>query len=511
MSKKLLWIITGIASFAVVFLIVVQASWIKNALMVKENQFKDQVYRTLMAIVQDVRYYENMFSMFNGGNLPIDSLYVGGLTDTTAKIYIDSTVPMAGSATVRFRENFSFTQRDGENEIKFHITITPDDTSYSIKRGNGGIQEKKAEAEKNRKEFFDNFFNRFFDNSDISQRIDPEALEKIIARQLNNRGINLDFEFAVVNNESEIVYSSQHFDKNHKLKNYTTQLFPDDIFVMPSYLTLYFPEEKSFLLQSLGVLATSTVILMLLVIFSFSATLFIIFRQKRLSEIKNDFIGNMTHELKTPISTISLASQMLSDKSIPTELKNLDNLSGIITKESKRLGYQVEKVLQMAIFDKGQIKLKLKEADFTDIVNSVIANFSLQIENKNGSLSINNNAQNTVVKVDTVHFSNVVSNLIDNAIKYSLERPVITISLANKKDRLLVSVADNGMGISKDDQKKIFEKFYRVPTGNVHNVKGFGLGLSYVKKIVEAHGFEISLKSEPGKGSTFTIEIPTNK
>ena len=254
----------------------------------------------------------------------------------------------------------------------------------------------------------------------------------------------------------------------------------------------------------------SSIILTLVIILSFSLTIYIIFRQKRLSEIKNDFVSNMTHELKTPISTISLASQMLNDQTIPTESKNYDNISRIIKDESKRLGYQVEKVLQMAIFDHGKIKLKKKKTDINELVHNVITNFALQIENKNGAIEANLDAENAVLHADNVHFTNMISNLVDNAIKYSGDEPEIRVSTMNQKENLIIRVKDNGIGIKKEDQRRIFEKFYRVPTGNIHNVKGFGLGLSYVKKIAEEHNGSISLKSDPGMGTEFEISIPLN-
>ncbi|MCK5169624.1 MAG: HAMP domain-containing histidine kinase, partial [Bacteroidales bacterium] len=227
-------------------------------------------------------------------------------------------------------------------------------------------------------------------------------------------------------------------------------------------------------------------------------------------QIKNDFVNNMTHELKTPISTISLASQMLKDDSIPIESKNLGYISNIIDDESKRLSYQVEKVLKTALFEQGQIKLKRREINIHKLIENVIKNFNIQVKSRNGKLIKTLNASNPVLLIDEVHFTNIIFNLLDNAVKYSREEPNITISTDQNKKGIYVSVADQGIGIKKQDQKRVFDQFYRVSTGNVHDVKGFGLGLSYVKKIVEAHNGEIKLKSEYKKGTTFEIFIPNN-
>ncbi len=252
----------------------------------------------------------------------------------------------------------------------------------------------------------------------------------------------------------------------------------------------------------------STLLITLFIVMMFSLALFIIFKQKRLSEMKNDFVNNMTHELKTPVSTISLASQMLSDRSIPDEQKNLGQISRIIQAESKQLGFQVERVLQMAIFDHGELKLKLEEVNLHDIIDTVAQNFLLQLDKREGKLEFFPEAEDAVVNGDLMHLTNVVSNLLENAIKYTRLKPEISIATRTENDSLVVSVMDNGIGISKEDQKRIFDKFYRVPSGNVHNVKGFGLGLSYVKLIVEQHHGSIKIKSEPGKGSQFDIQLP---
>jgi two-component system phosphate regulon sensor histidine kinase PhoR len=241
---------------------------------------------------------------------------------------------------------------------------------------------------------------------------------------------------------------------------------------------------------------------------AFSFTILYVFRQKKLTEIRNDFVNNMTHELKTPISTISLASQMLGDTSLPPDRKNISQISRIISEESRRLGYQVEKVLQMAVFDKGQVKLRRKETDLHELIRNVAENYALQVKSRDGNIETSLEAENYILEVDSVHITNVLTNLVDNAMKYCSREPVIRISTRNSKQFLEIAIRDNGIGIGKQDQKRIFEKFYRVPTGNIHTVKGFGLGLSYVKKIIEEHKGTIDVESQLYEGSTFYIRLP---
>ena len=227
--------------------------------------------------------------------------------------------------------------------------------------------------------------------------------------------------------------------------------------------------------------------------------------------MRSDFVNNMTHELKTPISTISLATQMLNDSSIPNSMKNIEHLSKVIHDESKRLSFQVEKVLQAAIFEKGKMSLKIRRLDAHEIINNVVRNFILQVKNKNGQIVKNLDAEYAVVNIDEVHFANVILNLLDNAIKYCNNEPRISVSTYNKKGFLVICIEDNGIGISKENQKRIFEKFYRISTGDIHNVKGFGLGLSYVKKVIEEHNGKISVESEINTGSKFEIQMPVAK
>jgi len=256
-----------------------------------------------------------------------------------------------------------------------------------------------------------------------------------------------------------------------------------------------------------GVLAIS-VILILSVIALFTYIIFTILKQKKLSEMKNDFINNMTHEFKTPISTVSLACEALTDKDIMRSQELVENYIHIISEENSRLGSMAEKILQTAILEKGNIKLKSDLIDVHQVIHEVVKNIALQVESRGGKVNTLLDAQSTVIKADRVHLTNVIFNLLDNANKYTTLSPEITVKTLNSDGGIEISVTDNGIGINKANQKKIFDKLFRVYTGNVHNVKGFGLGLSYVKFIVERHGGRVNVVSSPGKGSTFTVFLP---
>ena len=335
--------------------------------------------------------------------------------------------------------------------------------------------------------------------------------EGIINRNFSHLGINIPYEYALIQNGLEIIYKSEKYADPKELKLFSTQLFPNDIFARDNVLQIYFPGQRNFIFKSTGFIAITSVLLTLIILLGFSVSIHIMFKQKRLSQIKNDFVNNMTHELKTPISTISLASQMLKDDSIPMENKNISYISGIIEDESKRLSYQVEKVLKTALLEQGHIKLKQKELDVHKIIDNVVKNFEIQVNSRNGNLTKNLGAKNSLLFVDEIHFTNIIFNLLDNAVKYSNGTVDITVSTKDDKNGFYLQVSDKGIGIKKQDQKRVFDQFYRVSTGNVHDVKGFGLGLSYVKKIVNAHNGEINLISEYKKGSTFEIFIPTKE
>jgi signal transduction histidine kinase len=348
-------------------------------------------------------------------------------------------------------------------------------------------------------------------DNNVEKSFNKDVWCTIIERDLQNNGIPMDFEFKVINSKQKQIYVSDKFPQKADDEIYKVMLFRNDIFNQPYYLQIYFPKKTKALLGTFGPIAASSIFLILIILGIFTGTLFIIFRQKKLGDTKNDFINNMTHELKTPISTVLLATQMLKDESIPAEIKNTPKLSQLIEDETKRLGYQVEKILQMAAFDKGHINFKLTELNLNSLVESVLENFNINVQNKKGEIFMDLNAKNPLVEADEHHIKNVVFNLLDNAVKYSKERPIIRVKTSNLKNGVQIEIQDKGIGMSKEDVKKIFEKFYRVSTGNRHDVKGFGLGLSYVKKVVEQHNGTIHVESIVNTGTTFKILLPYNQ
>lgn len=339
-------------------------------------------------------------------------------------------------------------------------------------------------------------------------------IESMIKNALKEKDINTNFEFGIYSpaTNSMIFQKTGKYPEELLNESFVFDLSPTgSLFTYPNKLLIYFPNEKKFIISQLWIMLAVSVILFLVIIVSFSFSIYTIFRQKRLSIMKNDFINNMTHEFKTPISTIALACEALKDKDIQKTESLYDNYVGVIGEENGRLGLMAEQILQTAIIDKGQMKLKLSINNMHDIIKIAEGSKKMAAESKGGIISTQLKATEYEVIGDNIHLTNVIINLLDNAIKYCIDAPNIVINTVNSGNNLLIRVKDNGIGISKSNRKKIFEKLYRVPTGNIHNFKGFGLGLSYVKAVIDEHNGQVSVDSELGKGSTFTISLPVKK
>lgn len=347
-------------------------------------------------------------------------------------------------------------------------------------------------------------------NLPVEKRINTAVLDSLIKNELKARAINTEYEFGVFSPVRNFmpIQKTGKYPKELLQNSFSIPLFPSDMFTNPDYLMLYFPHEKKFLISQLRGTLFISIFLVLVIIFSFYYTVMTVFRQKKLSEMKNDFINNMTHEFKTPISTISLACEALKDEDIVKSGTLYENYINMIDEENNRLGGMAEKILQSARLEKDKIVLNKEEVDVHEIIREAMKNIQLQVEKKGGKIITELNAEKHILNADRVHLTNVIFNLLDNANKYTPHNPEIIIKTGNSYSGIIISIKDNGIGIGKSNQKKVFEKLYRVPTGNIHNVKGFGLGLSYVKAIIDAHGGKISLESELNKGTKFIITLP---
>ena len=352
---------------------------------------------------------------------------------------------------------------------------------------------------------------------DIIQELDPYYLETLLKKALYNQNIHEDFTFGIY----DCFTNQLTFSKLYKFTDdslYT--LVNNNIIGLDSarlklkndghYFTVFFPNVQNKLPQNTVFLSPwiyiSTIVFLVLIFFGFS--LATIIKQKRLSEVITDFINNMTHELKTPIATISLSSEMIMRLDLDDDLEKAKKYAGIIFKENKRLETQVERVLNISTLDTENTTLNKKSLDFHELLAEVKDTFDFNQLANGGKILIENNASVFTIQADPIHITNVVYNLLDNAVKYSTTKPVISITTKNERNHLVIEIKDNGIGIRKEDLKMIFDKFYRVSTGNIHDIKGFGLGLFYVKLIINEHNGSIDVKSKLGEGSTFTIKLP---
>ena len=345
----------------------------------------------------------------------------------------------------------------------------------------------------------------------LLQRISP--VDTLLKTELENHGINLPYNFKISLANSDSVIFSQVSSKEGVLlseDSYQIALFPKEVVNQAGTLTVDFPTKNAYMFQNMYSVLISSAGLLIILIGCFGYTIYIIFRQKKLSEIKNDFINNMTHEFKTPVATIMIASEALKDPEVTDDRQRINRLANIIYDENVRLGSHIERVLNIAKIDQGDLKLEFKPVEMNDLISAIADSMTLQFQKKSASLSLDLNASYSVVNGDELHLSNIIFNLIDNALKYSKENPEIKISTLNSGKNLIIRVQDNGIGMNKDQLSKIFEQFYRIPTGNLHDVKGFGLGLRYVDNIVKQHHGNIRVKSEKDKGSEFEIIFSTH-
>ncbi len=354
----------------------------------------------------------------------------------------------------------------------------------------------------------------------------PTVIERYTLEDIHNRLQkafaeeklqNIHFEFSIINENFDVEMNTANFERENEdtinNRRFIISIVPESASDLEGlgpleHLVVVFPDFKNQVWGSLRWVIAGAALFMLVIIAAFYVTLRTLFNQKKLSEIKSDFINNMTHEFKTPLATISLAVDAVRNEKVQNDKEKLAYFTGIIKEENKRMNKHVETILQAALLEKQELQLHLKPLSMHELIQQTLDNFALQLDDKNGQVNLMLNAKNDKVMADEVHFTNLVSNLIDNAVKYSNDNVLIKITTHSTKKYFVLNVQDNGIGMNKESVKRIFEKFYRAHTGNVHNIKGFGLGMSYVKTVIDAHKGKIKVDSTIGKGTSFTVEVP---
>ena len=501
MSKRLIYILSVAMAIAAAFLIVVQMMTIKHTAELQEKNFSTQAYKALQDVAEYIDILEiNQFYAIDADRTEYPPNSIGQFPNSDPSLSLGA---LERTNEISIYQKFSTSGSTGQSNSQSKYF-----SQVEIQSFQHGYNRKSAQdAQKLRYQIF----MKERSELPLSLRLPPEILAQAIDTALKRNDILIDYKYTIstqINGKNAYIMGSKDYKPGLKTKQYKRLLLADDEPIKPNYLCVYFPGQDNNFLKSTSFLVFPSLLLTLMIIGIFIVTLQIIWRQKKISQIKNDFINNMTHELKTPISTISLASQMLRDSSVSLSKSTVDHISGVIFEESKRLSNQVEKVLQMAVFNEGRLKLKFAEIDLNRLAESVASNFDIRVSTENGELRTELLAENPFIKGDEVHITNVIFNLLDNAVKYSNKNPLIELSTENKNGWAIIQVKDNGIGIPKEHQAQIFERFYRVPTGNVHNVKGFGLGLSYVKRIVDFHNGKIKVDSTLGKGTRFRLYFP---
>lgn len=349
------------------------------------------------------------------------------------------------------------------------------------------------------------------DRSKLSliNRVNPKLLDSLLKGEFKSAGINIDYYYSIESGKDSTVFRSAAYKQGITVKEnvYKASLFPKDVLNATGTLTVTFPGKSDFLMNKMLVLITASSLIVLVIMTCFGVTILSLLRQKKLSEMKSDFINNMTHEFKTPVATIMLASEALRDEQMAADKTMVSRYAGIIYDENLRLSSYVERVLNLAKLEKSDLKLEQKPVDMHDLISAVADSMNLQFKRKGARVTINLEATSTTIIGDELHLSNVIYNLLDNALKYSEDDPQITISTQNLGSLLIMKVDDNGIGMTREQQSRVFDQFYRAHTGNLHNVKGFGLGLNYVYSIIKLLKGNITVKSEPQKGSSFELSF----
>lgn len=498
MKRTTIWTIAILMGVSFLALLYLQAAYLHDAIELRKSEIETSVSRALSTVGRQIELSEvqqHLERQLTQNERDSSDAIVYAKVDHLAKTPFEATI----GDTIYTKRPQGFVVRNSEtiriatermreelrNRLNHHKTLL-NDVAYTLLKESSSLP--------------------------LHKRIDFDALDRSLKVEMQNNGINALYHFSVTTGDGTEIFRCSDYEEEGSEVIYTKKIFPNEPPARVGYINVHFPKMSKYIYRSARFIAPAiafTFVLLLMFVY----TIYTIFRQKRLTEMKNDFINNMTHEFKTPISSISLAAQMLNDPIVAKNEVMSHRLSRVITDETKRLRFQVEKILQLSMFHRNDGTYKLKELDINALVTDVVDTFRLKVESIQGRLDAHLEATSVNVYADQMHLTNVVFNLLDNAVKYRNPDKQLHLKVAtkSKSDKVVIVVEDNGIGINSADLKKIFTRFYRVHTGNRHDVKGFGLGLAYVKTVIDYHKGTICAESEYGKGTKFIITLSTIK
>lgn len=508
MKNSRLKIIILLITLAMICLIFVQAYWIVNAINIEEERFGNNVREALEDVVKSVEKEETA------------RIVIKSLSDSSKNVFVIKDSVTVKKKKLEWNENFVKmpTNRmlsiiaekcDSKNSVKVitydSLVRTMSSNRRTIKISRDSIFLKKTELVRNVVEEL----TSGKELQRINERISKNQIDSLLWTKFSEKGIVIPYFFTVrtVNNDRIIFSNILDTAKAPLTNSYKIILFPGDIFAQRGYLSVSFPEQTSFVIKNISFMLGISALVLIIIVFLFYKTVQLLIKQKNLADIRSDLINNITHEFKTPLATVSLACEALVDPQLMEKKESFLKYVGIIRDENIRLQSMVENVLNTSLFENGGLILEKTEIDFHQLIRDLLDSFEMKITDAYGNITTELGATNFFILGDNLHLRNAIGNLIDNALKYSDKNPVIKIKTYNRENKFVLEIEDQGIGIPKHHLNKIFETFYRVPTGNVHNVKGYGIGLSYTKKVVTLHNGEISVESKPGKGSIFKIEF----
>lgn len=512
MHNKFIPVISIFMTISLIVFVTLQLYWLREYYSALEQEFSNKVYKALESTSEKISVLE--FEKYYEKYKDFDSAVLAD-SDKPTQTYIQQNVDSASSSSITFqksiieKENIPISHKGDSLKL---TRLWKDEGLLTLQRTGPQILTSQLSRDLDNNSYtLQEFAKLNATNLPITDRVTNKMLDSVLTRELRMSGVNTKFGFAVYDRNDKItkISNSTYLDQREKT-NYMYPLFTDSKDRTLYSIALVFPKRDYSLAKNNLPMLLGTFMSLLTILGIYIISINYMMRQKKIAEIKTDFINNMSHEFKTPLATISVATDSLSNDKIATNPEKVRYYSQLIKQENLRMKKQVENVLNMSKLERNEMNLFLKETNVRELIKGIAKSFRLIVEERHGTLTENFRAEKYFVKVDEFHISNALINLLDNANKYSPETPDITVSTRNEGNWYVIEVADKGMGMDPDNKGRIFEKFFREETGNIHNVKGQGLGLSYVKKIIELHKGEVQVESARGKGSKFIVKLPLN-